>query len=122
RSPGKRSGAVNQSELLGIALADFIRRPLPDRPVEIIAQGIDYRTGTVPRAILALGLTPGRPAGPIMHDGEVIVIGGGDDPVCFGDPVVIDFTPRFDVLVMNRDVPIAVPALVFMVKAESVTQ
>src|SRR5580765_5212315 len=72
--------------------------------------------------VLALRFATGGPASAVMHDGAVIVVGAVHDPVRFRNPIVVVLASGLDVLVMNRHVPVAVPALVFVMEAQHVAQ
>src|SRR6516164_331215 len=57
-----------------------------------------------------------------MHYRVVIICCGTDQPVCFGNPIVVGLPPVFDMFVMDGDICIAVPAGVFMMKAKDMPQ
>ena len=78
--------SVDQSEFLSIQLADLVVSPLAYHPVEAGAYRVNDRTGAGADSIFALGLTPRRPTGPIVHDGPVVITRGVDDPICFRNP------------------------------------
>src|SRR5690242_6423280 len=109
---------VDQAKLFGIEFADLIVRPLAYYFVEFGADRVNDHAGAGANAIFALGLTVGSPAGPVMHNGPVVVSRSGDDPVCFWHPVVIWFASWFNVFVMDSDVSITIPTLVLMEKTE----
>lgn len=121
-SLGRGLDAIGEARLLRVALADAVGGPLADGLVEFGADGIDDRAGTATDAVLAFRFTLGCPTGPVVHDGPVIVLRNGDDPVRLGDPIVVRLAAGFDVFVVDGDVAIAVPALVFVGKSQHVPE
>src|SRR4051794_10125656 len=54
-----------------------------------------------------------------MHDRVVIIAGGAHEPVCFRHPIVICLPSRLNVLVVDRDILIPIPAGMLMEKPQN---
>jgi len=113
---------INEPGFFSIQRADAIVRPLADDPVIFFIHGFNHRTWAAPGPVHAFILALGSPADAVVHDGAVIVGQAGDQPVGLGNPVIVGCAARLDVLVMDGDELVAVPALVFVKKAEDVAE
>src|ERR1035438_6090770 len=113
---------INQPRPLRIERTDAIIRPLADDAVVLLVHRFNHRARAAADAVLAIGLAFGGPADTVMHDGVVIVGQAADNPICLRYPIVIRRTTGLDVLIMDGDTLVSVPALVLVKEAKDMAE